>query len=409
MNRVSRYVVREWESDPLNFVSLLALVIVALANGIATQWPFLDDIFKKSNVYQASAWVIVPLILYQLRKISRGQDELGKRTSSFCHVRDIGDVAYKYRTADAVTIYCGSENRDIWNKIANMRGIEISKLSLYIRPGRLESVLEPTFSSMEYKIHYADIPNGYMLASGHQSDGTLLMCDLVVQDSQDGGYWKLDLSADKNQARIFINLFESAAQSTGVPLKDYLALGIFTFITRKHLHDQDSLLRQRKVNLRSRVDFFDLATDLVKVSKLSLIAVDFFKPKHWLSDPSARKYGEAHAVNIATKKRIHIYKHEEAKLAVNDYRAYVEFMEQRNVELLFLDEKLFDTAIYEKRGSLIIDESCVVVAINPSEGAAFGEIDFNPNIVESYKKRFFDLESVAQNFSLFLSLIGENS
>ena len=66
------------------------------------------------------------------------------------------------------------------------------------------------------------------------------------------------------------------------------------------------------------------------------------------------------------------------------------------VELFFLDHNKFDTQKYEKRGSLILENECVFVAINPSNGAPKGEIDFNPSTIKTYKDRFNDCKTHAE-------------
>ncbi|MEW8285688.1 MAG: hypothetical protein AB2697_06865 [Candidatus Thiodiazotropha endolucinida] len=408
MGRISQYLIKEWDKDPVNLVSIIMLFTMAIVNAIASQIPDANNYFQTNNIYQTSVWAASFFVLYQLVQIAKAVNREKATNAGFAHVSDIYDVIHKYRIADSMRIYCGSESRETWGNIANTEGVKFKNITLFTRPNKAVDIDEPQFTYDSYDVHLADIPKNYLFLIGHHNDGACVLCDLVVADESRGGYLCADLSHNEEHAKAFSTLFESSCKHSSVALRDYLAFGIFNFISKKHIHDQDSLLRQRKVSLRSRVDFFELATELVKVSRHSLQAVDFFKPNHWLNDISARKYGEAHGVEAGTKERVHVYNLDEAKRLANEYDEFVRLMDSKGVTLYFLNENLFDTNLYEKRGSLIIDENCVIVAINPSQGASFGEVDFNPLMVEDYGKRFRDLKDISQSAQEFLKLIGGN-
>lgn len=407
MARVSTQIFQQWHKDPVNFASIIVLFVIAIGNALATQIPSLNAWFIQNNIYQTSTWVFVFFILYQLVKISLKQEEDTKKDYNLYHSYHLHDVLLKYKTTDEVRIFCGSNGRMIWDKISDLKSLKFKKVLLYFKPSNISDFTEPRFKYDTLEVKYSEVPSNYLFVTGYSEDGDCYLCDLITSNNSKAGYTILDLSNSVNHRGVFIDLFNSLAKNNSVSLNEYLVISIFDFITKRHLNDTDSLIRQRKISLKSRVDFFDLATRLVRKSKNSLYAVDFIKPKYWISDNSANKYGAAHAVDVESKKRIHIYNLEEAKTSQSTYMKYIEMMESYGVELKFLDENNFDTSIYEKRGTLMIDTNCVIVAINPTEGATFGEVDFNPSTVDSYMRRFKDIDSIALTRDQFIETIGE--
>jgi hypothetical protein len=157
--------------------------------------------------------------------------------------------------------------------------------------------------------------------------------------------------------------------------------------------------------------------DILKHFNSNLYAIDFIPPRFWLNDPYTKSYGVAHKGVIADKKqRIHIIDIKEIKHSlkekrnkiINDYMNYISFMTNDcDIDLYFLDKVKFDVSKHEPRGSLVLDCKCVFVAINPSIGAPFGEIDFNPSIIKQYKERFEFYLSKAEKSVTYKQILEE--
>ncbi|MBW7914667.1 MAG: hypothetical protein H3C54_13435 [Taibaiella sp.] len=183
---------------------------------------------------------------------------------------------------------------------------------------------------------------------------------------------------------------------------------LVTLFHKKNDVERTRLNENKKLIVTSRNDFFDYAVALIESAERSLLAVDFIPPELWISDPLVVAYADAHrGLKTFEKQRIHIYQTEtldaEKKAA---YRNYIELMDTLNIELFFLEEKLMDTNQFEKRGSLIIDNCCCIIVINPDIGAKFGEIEFNQISIGDYEKRFRTLKKIAKpkaDFQLLLT------
>ena len=123
-----------------------------------------------------------------------------------------------------------------------------------------------------------------------------------------------------------------------------------------------------------------------------------------------KKYAASHASAKGNKCRVHIYEKNNlggGDWGIESYEGYAKCMKNAGVTLKFLDMSFFNRSKFETRGSLIIDQTIVAVAINPIDGAPFGELSYSDEIIRSYTERFNELWPIGEESDFFIGMLRE--
>lgn len=159
------------------------------------------------------------------------------------------------------------------------------------------------------------------------------------------------------------------------------------------------IFNENPIRSLDRNRLFEIAAAVIGVAESSLKAVDFIPPRDWNNVPALIRYADAHGINVDEKVRIHIFPNEnyifDEKI---EYEKYVKKMKGLKVDLRFLEEKRLLDLGHEARGSLVVDDRAIVVAVNPKVGAPTGEITIDRRYLEDYARRFNDIVEAAESW-----------
>jgi hypothetical protein len=395
-------------SDWTTAVTFIVITLFTIINIIASLIPDLNKYFTDNNMYVTFGWVVVLLILTNIHSMLKFISNLGT-----CHsyeASDISEVIYKFKKYTDIKIFFGLDTFHIWEIISTKQDLAFNNLEIYFDPSIIQSYKNPLFKFNNLDVYFADIPRNYIYISG-RNDGCEL-CNLII-DSNDS-LSVIDLSKKNGDTQVFDNLFTKMTENNKISLTEELKAQALYFLINKSKESSNQLICEQYVALANRNEFLNLATILVKKAKQSLYAIDFIGPQFWTNEhDNAFHFGEAHKVEITgDKKRIHIYDFENfdkkyPNLKKEDiyklYIKYIDFMEEKGVNISFLPAEDFDLKKYEKRGSLIIDGKSVIVAINPENGATFGEVTFKKIDIENYQLRFNEIAKIAKSKDDFIT------
>lgn len=182
---------------------------------------------------------------------------------------------------------------------------------------------------------------------------------------------------------------------------------IIEYIADKTDTQRHNAIRNEKLELTNTY-FFTVASEISKLAEKSICAIDFIPPITWTADPVMKKFIDAQKQSQGKKQRVHVFNSAliySNKDSLTHYQDYVELMHNADIEVKFFDLSLFDTHKYEPRGSIIIDDTIVAIAINPGTGVPFGEICYSSQIISSYRERFDDIWNSSIKPNEFFSLI----
>jgi hypothetical protein len=384
-------------SDWSTLLTFFAIGLFTVVNIIVSFVPDFNKYFIDNNIYMASGWSVIFLILINIHKVLEYISKIGTCYSYQCN--DISEIIYKFKNYNKVRIFFGLETFHIWEKISKKVDLNFNNLEIYFDPMIIKDYKSPLFKVKNLEVCFTDLPRNYIYISGYSNSCEL--CNLIVEE--DNSLSVIDLSKEHKNKFIFDNLFKRITEENKISLNDKLKTKALYFLIDKSKKANKELIKEQNISLSNREEFLQIATILVENAEKSLYAIDFIGPQYWTNKKdSAYKFGDAHKIKISgSKKRIHIYnfdtfdkKHPDLN-SLNLYIEYINFMEERKVELQFLPEKDFDKEKYEKRGSLIIDNKSVIIAINPEDGARFGEVSFKEKDLISYKSRFDDIDEMA--------------
>lgn len=169
---------------------------------------------------------------------------------------------------------------------------------------------------------------------------------------------------------------------------------------------ENSELSSDKIGFKisTRTNFFTNMCEVIKQSEQSVHCIDFIPIETWFDDAQTNEYGKAHShIKHSNVERIHIFDYvayselNETKkaAAICKIKEYCDFMSSNNIKLYFASQQDFLNRNYEMRGSAIIDDQCVFMAINPEKGATYGEISFKEDVVKEYMDRHSTIKSLA--------------
>ena len=368
--------------------------------------PF-DAFLKANNVYNATLWLLGSLFLIQLDKIldelKNIQNKVFKRHLNF----SVEDLVKRTATFDQLYVFYHLNNDKLLNKLLYGKNFGLKQsINIYINPKIIKSIPLNRLNRTNYEYYIAEVPNGYCTIFCLNNDKVMRM-ETVKNYHNRKGLFSLEL---KNDEELLSSYFESYSQSyiqKNLDLSNPLLVTLIGEFQDNYEQEMESLFEAKNLKAKTRDKFFQYAISLVNSAKKSFKAVDFIGPEIWTSDYHGKNYAQAHSVDIPIKIRIHVYDKTLLESKSSDYRNYINVMTQVGVELLFCSIEVFERKQFEKRGSLVVDDSCVIVAINPDKGAHNGIMDFSKRDIDEYKERFEQLRANSISKSDFINLLNE--
>lgn len=326
--------------------------------------------------------------------------------NKYIPVKELGKLLSRLDDNLSVDVYFGLEDVSLLNQLIKFLDSHTTisnKYQIFIRSCMVTSITDEKIFSNYNVFLSCNLPK-IILINAKQLNSTNSKQSFVIRSSISGDFEYIEIdSEDEITLTLMDNFF---AHVKSIRLSDLFMSKTMNYIFETNCSTLSNLADKKCLEINSRDAFFKYMTDILKNCTSNIYAIDFIEPKYWLEHIYTREYGLAHKnVNSKTKQRIHIIdldkikklSDKEKKELVNIYSDYISFMKNEcGVDLFFLNLDNFDSERYEKRGSLILENECVFVAINPSVGAPKGEIDFNLATINRYIDRFNDCKKYAE-------------
>jgi len=376
--------------DPSYFITKILLFLLLLLHIVARFIPPLKDFLKNNGIYDAVVLGATLLIVTQLDiiianiKISLANPFKKKSITSASSIID------KVQNYDYINFYIGTYDEAIVKALLENTKFDNINIKYYLNPEILNKFDITTLIGKKSLFYISNVPIDSIVVLYFIADS----CDQleIIRPLRNGKFYSVEVKNDSE----FINAFQQNyancyERKNSFDINNQLVCKLVTYFHKKRDDELVGLFNNSNLNIALRSQFFEYGIELVKIAKHSLLAVDFIPPELWVNDPIVRQYADVHKVNVPTKKRIHIYNADKIKIKHSAYLEYMRLMKEARVDLFFLDEKNFDRGKYEKRGTLIIDNCCGIIAINPEDGATFGEVELNPFRINEYNKRFEEI------------------
>lgn len=385
-------------NQKIQIINFAILILGTIISGIASIVPPFDTFLKDNNVYQMVCFFLIASIGLTVYSIFDRLSKIKPDNHLFHSVKSIDKILSRIDDDLIVDIYFGIDNELLLQQLLKFlkRHNDISsKYKIFIKTCLINSVNEESDLSLLNFNLSCNLPEMILIHSKHNNlDHITKSYFIRFSTNNDIEYLTLD-SDDEIMQTLTENIFEN--------VKSIHLSNLFISKTMRYIFESNSssianLIEKQYLEIYGRDTFFKYMIDIIQNSTSDIYAIDFIPPKFWIEHNYTHEYGLAHKSIDAIKKRIHIIdldkinslKKTEKDNEIKLYKEYAKFMKECQVQLYFLDVKYFDTAKYEKRGSLVVENECVFVAINPSDGAPLGEIDFNKEKVIKYKQRFDD-------------------
>lgn len=204
-----------------------------------------------------------------------------------------------------------------------------------------------------------------------------------------GNFFRVEI--DPNSNASFESFSVPALDNTNVD--DQLQFVLVRNTLKYFSKQSDSLFTGRAITLYDRDALFDAGSEIASLSQSTLHAIDFIPPEEWIETPIFSQYANAHKRARGKAVRIHII--DGIDKVLNDrklYEDYAAFMKKYNITLKMMLRDDYLKLGFEPRGSLIIDDSVGVIAVNPELGAPQGEVAIDRTYLDPYIDRFAKLE-----------------
>lgn len=380
----------------------LGLMVVASIGGA-----FIPEVktFTSSYVQLPLLWFTAYLVLSELSNIREAVEDGNNITSGYKIAND--GMTYDWVEYENVNVFLSDYNLWVFEFFLELQKSTNCKMRIHLSVQSKEYPdIEQLSELSECEFFVVNFMSSSSFVLAEKKDGAAKAAILELHDKEKPSLIAID-SSDANSILIVRNLAKSL--ESGVAISPY-TLPVFARFSRS-IHGQGhSLINEKRIMLVAP-EFFRLLVVLVEKGSKSLQAVDFIAPRVWAKSNLINRYGKAHGRASGKKQRVHVF--EKNKLGtgdytINNYVAYKEMMAECDVDLRFFDKSEFDLTRHEPRGSMIIDGEIIGIAINPVDGAPFGEINFSADSISVYTDRFDELFDIAMSWDDFEQLFIEN-
>ena len=406
-------------SKKIQSINIGILLGCTVISAIATIIPPVDMWLKNNNVYVMVCYILATSIGIMVYSIYEYVCRIKPFGNAYRPVKELGKLLSRLDDDLCVDVYFGLNDAFLLNQLIvflEQHTSIASKYKVYIEYRLIDSIINENYF-LDYHFNLCCNLPKLILVHAKQNDSNDTICNeaqlFFVRCSAENEFEYIAVDSDDE---IMLTLTDNFLyQVKSIHLSDSFISKSMRYIFDTKCSTLDNLISNKCLEIYSRDTFFKYMTEILTDFTSNIYAIDFILPHFWLEHNYTQNYGLAHKSVIASvKQRIHIIDLEhikalselEKKKIVNDYSKYITFMrDECDVELFFLELSKFDCIKYEKRGSLILDDKCVFVAINPSDGAPMGTIDFNHQQITRYKRRFDDCLKIAQQADRFIQNI----
>lgn len=386
-------------NQEIQIINSSILLLGATIAGVASIIPPFDTWLKSNNIYQMVSYFYIASIGLTVHSIFNRVGKIKPDDHVFHSVKSMDKILSRLDDDLAVDIYFGLDNEIILKQLLKFlkeHDYISFKYRIFIKTCLINSINEESDLSLINFNLSCNLPE-MILINSKQNNLNSITNSYFIRCSTNNDIEFLSLNSDDEIMKTLTeNIFENVKS---IHLSNLFISKTMRYIFESNSSSLANLIENQYLEIYGRDTFFKYMIDIMQNSTSNIFAIDFIPPKFWLEHNYTHEYGLAHkSIGTDIKQRIHIIdlerisslKKTEKDNEINLYKLYAAFMKECGVQLFFLDVKFFDTAKYEKRGSLVVENECVFVAINPSDGAPLGEIDFNIEKVLKYKQRFDD-------------------
>lgn len=396
-------------------INAVILLTNTTISAIAAVIPPIDTWFEENNIYTMLCYALATSIGLMVFSIFECVTNIKPPENSYKQLKELGKLLSQLDDERHVDIYFGLKDVNLLNQLIDFLTQHTSissKYQIYVESCMIANINdENCFSLYNFNICY-NLPK-IILINANQNNFNEQSQLFFIRCTEDNEFEYISLNPDDEIMFTLTNNFLSQVKS--IHISDLFISQAMKYIFDANCLAINNLIDNKCLEIYGRDAFFKYMTDLLKSFTSSVYAVDFIPPKFWIDDKYTREYGLAHkSLTSIVKQRIHIIDLERINLLnkssklkeIENYKKYASFMKNDcGVQLFFLELSKFDSIKYEKRGSLILDSECVFVAINPSDGAPIGEIDFNTQKINYYKERFDECIKAARPADDFINEI----
>lgn len=391
-------------SRKIQIINVGVLLFCTVISAISSLIPPIDTYFKNNNIYVAICYVLattIGLMVYSIFEYIHNVKPLDK---SYRPVKELGKLLNRLDDDLTVNVYFGLDDIDLLDQLIfflNTHTTISKQYHIYMRSCLIKQIRDENYFN-EFNFYLScNLPELILIHTNPQNNDSAKSYFIRCSENNALEYIAIDSENDIIHT-LSKNLF---THINSIYLSDPFISKAMPYIFDTNCSSLNNLISNKCLVVRGRDAFFKYMTDILKNFNSNVYAIDFILPRFWLEHNYTKEYGLAHKNIMGIKQRIHIIDIERIKTLnrqdkaneIEVYKNYAEFMKKDcNVQLYFLELSEFDSIKYEKRGSLILSKECVFVAINPSDGAPLGEIDFNVEKIESYMNRFDDCMKKAQ-------------
>ena len=406
----------------IRIASFIIFVIFSIICFVISLIPNAQDWLTESDVFNKAIWVILPLaytlIFFTAKdssKASDGIEELEMKLNNKCDSR-------RFYSIDSVISYF--DNKDGRNNIyiyENNKDIAIALVKLLKKSSYRDKNLY-----LDYRMADSDdfIENDFFkdcnvfLAKGlvpgiivETLDNSGKVCETAFIRYVNGIFESIYISDDNIISQLIESYIEQS-KKISIKLKTKFSYETLSYFIE--FNDiENSELSSNKIGFKisTRSNFFTNMSEVIKKSEQSVRCIDFIPIGTWFEDTQTNEYGKAHLqIKHDNVERIHIFDTDEYDSLDRTAKAnticllkrYCDFMADNRINLYFVSQKEFLNRNYEMRGSAIVDDQCVFMAINPEKGTTYGEISFKEDVVKDYIERHSVIRSIAIESSIYI-------
>lgn len=415
MNLNTNKLTEKLVSQKIQNINAIVLLSCTLISAIVSLIPPIDNWFTENNIYIMVCYTLATSIGLMVFSIFERVNKIEPSGNHYKPLKEVGKLLNRLDDNICVDIYFGLDDQLLFNQLIDFLNLHTNisdKYHIYIKSHVISKINnENLFKSYNFNLSY-DLPEIILIHAKHANPEDELQ-SYFIRYSQNNEFEYLSLDS-KNEILLTLtkNFFNNVKS---IYLSDSFISKAMKYIFETNSLELENLINNKCLEIRSRETFFKYMIELLKGFNSNIYAIDFILPKYWLNYNYNREYGLAHkGVTAKIKQRIHIVDLNRIKAMdpnkkikeIESYVNYTNFMRNEcGVQLFFLELDKFDSMKYEKRGSLVLENECVFVAINPSDGAPLGEIDFNDDKIKLYKERFNDCLKSAQEAEKFINEI----